>query len=83
MRTTVQQKRIALISSLMATVFLAACGGGEESEMASTAALGETHGTLESAAAVTPTSSGTWTKISNEWGYFTLSTSQYVRYGAG
>ncbi len=94
MRLSTQQHRIALLSSLMATVFLSACGGGDESDAVSgsfstsesavaEAIIGDTHGTLESAAAVTPTSTGTWTKIANEWGYFTLSTSQYVRYGAG
>ncbi|NML18853.1 hypothetical protein HHL10_28175, partial [Azohydromonas sp. G-1-1-14] len=79
---TTRRSRIALLSSLMGTVFLAACGGGDESNAADASNMGA-ESSLETAAAISPTSSGTWTKIANEWSYFTLSSSQYVRYGSG
>jgi hypothetical protein len=75
---TNSRQRIALLSSLMATIILAACGGGEET-VASTAA----DTAMETAKEITPTSAGTWTKVADEWNSFTLGSSQYVRYGSG
>jgi hypothetical protein len=75
-----RSSRLALLAALMASAFLAtACGGGQDSENAATAA----GNTSESPKAISPTSSGTWTKVANEYAYFKLATRSFVRYGSG
>ena len=81
MQSNLNKPRVALLSTLIATVFLtAACGGGNSEEEPTAG----TNSSLETQQAVTPTSTdGTWTKRASEGGSFTLSTSTYVRYGSG
>lgn len=75
-----RSSRLALLAALMASAFLAtACGGGQDSENAATAA----GNTSESPKAISPTSSGTWTRVASEYAYFKLSTRSFVRYGSG
>jgi hypothetical protein len=82
MQFHIQRRRYALLSSMMATVLVvAACGGGNSDE---NAAVAEQETANESAMEVTPTSTdGTWTKKASEGQSFSLSTTKYVRYGAG
>lgn len=64
----------------MASAFLAtACGGGQDSENIATAAGNNS----ESPKEISPSSSGTWTKVANEYAYFKLATRSFVRYGSG
>jgi hypothetical protein len=82
MRLYLWNKKSALLSSLLVTVLLAACGGGEPDSNPQAAQPETTHA-LETAAEVTPTSDGTWTKLADEGGLFALGTSRYVRFGTG
>jgi hypothetical protein len=74
--------RHALLAALMASAVLAtACGGGQDTENAASAtAAGRAS---ESAQAISPSSTGTWTRIAGEYAYFKLATRSFVRYGAG
>ncbi|WP_298236191.1 fibronectin type III domain-containing protein [uncultured Azohydromonas sp.] len=75
-----RSSRLSLLAALMASAFLAtACGGGEDSEIAATAAGNG----QETAQAISPTSSGTWTRVASEYAYFKLATRSFVRYGSG
>jgi hypothetical protein len=75
----------SMVLSVIAAALVAACGGGSGSaDDGAEAAVSERRATAVSAGgADAGTGTATWTPLASEWGSFTVTGTQTVRYGAG